>query len=211
MKGNTRTKICAVVAPIFSIISSIGVNASPLQIEPLSLIQVGHLINFETLSEMRMKAGPLNTPMHALEVSCFATGLYHEARGETREGQLAVAQVILNRMKSSAYPDTACGVIYQNAHMRNRCQFSFACDRRSDGAKNSKIYADLKQIAAQSLRLGQAPFPADSPAVSSEKDLKEITHYHTKAVSPSWGRKIEKIATIGAHIFYRSERVAKSL
>ena len=69
----------------------------------------------------------------------------------------------------------------------------------------------LRQIAKQTLKLGYAPFPAQSPASSARMNLAEITHYHTTAVSPSWGKKIEKIATIGAHIFYRSERVAKSL
>lgn len=210
MRGSRRATICASVVPALLMVSIMNANAHALQFEPLSLIQASQLIDLEKIAEFRRKSAPLNSPLQELEISCFATGLYHEARGENRQGQLAVAQVILNRMKSEVYPDTACGVIYQNAHMRNRCQFSFACDLRSDATKNEEIYAELKQMAALSLRLGRAPFPAETPA-NAQADLTEITHYHTTAVSPSWGRKIEKIATIGAHIFYRSERVAKSL
>lgn len=211
MMGTTRSIFCAALAPILLMTTPFSANARALQIEPLSLIQASQLIDLASLSKLGKTGAPLGSPMQALEISCFATGLYHEARGESREGQLAVAQVILNRMKSSAYPDTACGVIYQNAHMRNRCQFSFACDRRSDSTENSKIYAELRQLAEHALRLGQAPFATEFPRANKQEKLQEITHYHTKAVSPSWGRKIEKVATIGAHIFYRSERVAKSL
>ncbi len=68
----------------------------------------------------------------ASELKCLATAIYFEARGEPEEGQLAVAQVVLNRVKNPAYPNTICGVVYQNKTKRNRCQFSFACDGRSD-------------------------------------------------------------------------------
>lgn len=211
MRGSKRTIICAALVPILLAISSFSASARALQFEPLSLIQASQLIDLDSLNSFRKNNTQLNSPMQELEASCFATGLYHEARGESREGQLAVAQVILNRMKSSAYPDTACGVVYQNAHIQNRCQFSFACDLRSDDAKNIEIYAALKKMAERTLLLGHAPFPAESPATNAQANLQEITHYHTTAVSPAWGKKIEKIATIGAHIFYRSERVAKSL
>lgn len=207
MRGILRTIFCTALVP--ALLMSAPVRA--LQLDPLGLAHASNLIDLDMLRNIRSSSSQLNSPMQELEVSCFATGLYHEARGETRDGQLAVAQVILNRIKSTAYPDTACGVIYQNAHMQNRCQFSFACDLRSDDAKNLETYANLKQMAARTLRLGYAPFPAESPAANAARDLNEITHYHTVAVSPAWGQKIEKIATIGAHIFYRSERVAKSL
>lgn len=211
MRGIIRTIFCAVLVPSFLMISSMVAHARALQFDPLSLVRVSQIIDFNLLSEIGEVELPASAPMQTLEVNCFAVGLYHEARGESREGQLAVAQVILNRMKSKVYPNTACGVIYQNAHKRNRCQFSFACDRRSDMAKNTKVYDELKKIAEQTLMRGHAPFPAESPAENARMNINEITHYHTTAVSPSWGRKIEKITTIGAHIFYRSERVAKSL
>ena len=75
---------------------------------------------------------------------CMAAALYHEARGESTMGQLAVARVILNRARSRAYPNSICGVVYQNAERANRCQFSFACDGLSDYPRNP---ASLRQIA----------------------------------------------------------------
>jgi spore germination cell wall hydrolase CwlJ-like protein len=62
------------------------------------------------------------------EQKCLAEGIYFEARGEKVEGQAAVAQVILNRVRNPTFPNTICGVVYQNDTWRNRCQFSFACD-----------------------------------------------------------------------------------
>ena len=68
----------------------------------------------------------------ATELKCLATAIYFEARGEPEHGQIAVAQVVLNRLKNPTYPNTICGVVYQNKTHRNRCQFSFACDGRPE-------------------------------------------------------------------------------
>ncbi len=211
MRGIVRSIFCVGLVPVFLMISSVAIHARALQLDPLSLVRVGQFFDRNIIGGFGPTSIGISSPAQDLEEICFATGLYHEARGESRDGQLAVAQVILNRMKSAAYPDTACGVIYQNAHKLNRCQFSFACDKRSDAPNNTALFAELRQIAKQTLKLGYAPFPAQSPASNADMNLAEITHYHTTTVSPSWGSKIEKIATIGAHIFYRSERVAKSL
>ena len=68
----------------------------------------------------------------AKEQKCLANAIYFEARGETLRGQAAVAQVVLNRVRNPAYPETICGVVYQNQNLKNRCQFSFACDGKKD-------------------------------------------------------------------------------
>jgi spore germination cell wall hydrolase CwlJ-like protein len=68
----------------------------------------------------------------ARELRCLAEAIYFEARGEPERGQLAVGRVIINRAESGRYPDSICGVVYQNAHKRNRCQFSFACDGKPE-------------------------------------------------------------------------------
>ena len=80
---------------------------------------------------------------------CLAEGIYFEARGEPEAGQAAVAQVILNRVRNPAYPDTICGVVYQNKNWRNRCQFSFACDGRSEVIAERSQWDDARRIAAR--------------------------------------------------------------
>ncbi|MGI9415449.1 MAG: cell wall hydrolase, partial [Hyphomicrobiales bacterium] len=74
------------------------------------------------------------------QTGCLAVAIYYEARAESELGQIAVAQVILNRVESRAYPSSICGVVYQNAHMRNRCQFSFTCDGRPDDPQHAKAW-----------------------------------------------------------------------
>lgn len=150
--------------------------------------------------------------IHEIEATCLATALYHEARGETRPGQMAVARVILNRMRSKAYPDTICGVVYQGAEKPLRCQFSFACDDLPDAPGNLKSYNRLHKLAHVILEKGMPGrlLPGD-PHEYREADFNQITHYHATYVSPFWGKKIDRVGQIGRHVFYRSERVARSL
>ena len=75
------------------------------------------------------------------ELWCLATAIYFEARGESYRGQVAVAQVVLNRVKHKLYPDTICGVVFQNQNRRNSCQFSFACDGRPERITDDKSWA----------------------------------------------------------------------
>jgi spore germination cell wall hydrolase CwlJ-like protein len=127
------------------------------------------------------------------EQRCLATGIYFEARGESTKGQAAVAQVILNRVKNPSYPNTVCGVVYQNDNWRNRCQFSFACDGIKDRITEPYYWRKAQQVAL---------------AVSSgEIYLPEIgasTHYYASYVHPSWARTMQKMKKIGTHIFYRT-------
>ena len=81
------------------------------------------------------------------EQKCLATAIYFEARGESLRGQAAVAQVVLNRVRNPTYPSTICGVVYQNDHLRNRCQFSFACDGIKDRITSRANYQMAQDIA----------------------------------------------------------------
>ena len=81
------------------------------------------------------------------EIKCLATAIYFEARGEGVRGQMAIAQVILNRVKNPAYPKTICGVVYQNAKSYHRCQFSFACDGLSDTVAEKAAWREALKIA----------------------------------------------------------------
>lgn len=127
------------------------------------------------------------------EQTCLATGIYFEARGEVPKGQEAVAQVILNRVRAPSYPDTICDVVYQNQHMRNRCQFSFACDGIPDRITNKRAYAKAERIALE-VTNGDIWLP----------EVGSATHYHATYVRPRWARAMEQVDKIGLHIFYRT-------
>src|SRR5690606_29914794 len=81
------------------------------------------------------------------ELNCLATAIYFEARGESYRGQVAVGQVVLNRVQHRLYPSTICGVVYQNQHKRNACQFSFACDGIPERVTEKKPWAQAEEIA----------------------------------------------------------------
>ncbi len=129
----------------------------------------------------------------AKEQKCLATAIYFEARGETLRGQAAVAQVVLNRVRNPAYPATICGVVYQNQHLKNRCQFSFACDGKKDRILSQKSYKTAQDIA-MAVSAGKIFLP----------EVASSTHYYAQYVSPAWARSMQKMKKIGLHIFYRT-------
>lgn len=129
----------------------------------------------------------------ARELRCMATAIYFEARGEPVKGQIAVAQVIMNRTRSPIYPGTICGVIYQGHLNRNACQFSFACDGIPDRATNQQQWENSMKVAKQ--------------VISGQVWLTDIgysTHYHANYVKPVWRNMMQKIKQIGVHIFYKA-------
>ena len=123
--------------------------------------------------------------------SCLAEALYFEARGESVKGQFAVAEVILNRVDSSLFPNTVCGVIGQGGRKKYACQFTYRCDGYKEVIRERAAYARVAKVAK--LMIEGAPRPLTRGA----------TYYHTKAVSPRWSRKFTRTATIGVHHFYR--------
>ena len=123
------------------------------------------------------------------EANCMAVAVYHEARGESVEGQLAVARVIMNRAASGKYPTTWCGVVKQP------WQFSFV--NPHTGAMPGVDQASASWRKAQGItRLAMANAV---PSLSTD-----VLWYHANYVAPSWGRRLTKVSQIGAHIFYRA-------
>lgn len=125
------------------------------------------------------------------EWQCLTEALYFEARGESVEGQFAVAEVILNRVASSAYPATVCDVVHQGTGRRYQCQFTYTCDGRAEAVSEPAVYARVGKIAR--IMLDGAPRTLTGGA----------THYHTVAVRPRWAGHLPRTTTIGAHHFYR--------
>lgn len=130
------------------------------------------------------------------EMLCLTQAIYHEARGESQNGQMAVANVIVNRAMSRKFPSTICGVVFQNADKgRYKCQFTFACDGRSDmgserGAWNRS--ARLAEIAFREFQQGKRPDIVPDATL----------YYHTTAVRPNWSYTFNRVAAIGSHVFY---------
>jgi len=132
------------------------------------------------------------------EMLCLTQAIYHEARGESRDGQLAVANVIINRAMSKKYPSTICGVVFQNADKgRYKCQFTFACDGRSDMGRERTAWNRSAKMAREAFREFQQ---GERPGVVPNS----VLFYHTTAVAPRWSHTFQRVAAIGSHVFYAS-------
>ena len=126
---------------------------------------------------------------------CLANAVYFEARGEVERGQMAVAQVVLNRAFSGYYPGNVCDVVYQNAHRHLACQFTFACDSHRDVVRDQEAWETATRISRDALD-GKFWLP----------EVGKATHYHATYVNPWWVRTMTKHTKLGIHIFYRPRR-----
>jgi N-acetylmuramoyl-L-alanine amidase len=135
------------------------------------------------------------------EMWCLAQNIYYEARSSNRADRIAVADVVMNRVNDNRYPNTICDVVKQgeqhaNGKMkRNRCQFSWYCDGKSDWPTNMDAWVEAQQIAYNML------VHSDARGITEG-----ATHYHATYVEPNWARHYALIGRIGEHIFYRWER-----
>jgi spore germination cell wall hydrolase CwlJ-like protein len=138
------------------------------------------------------RLGLLDEKLRAKQEKCLADAVYFEARGEAVRGQIAVAQVVMNRVFSGFYPTTVCGVVYQNANRHLACQFTFACDNVRDVVNEPDMWERAKKIAKATLD-GQLWLP----------EVGKSTHYHAYWVHPSWVHEMKKMYRFGVHTFYR--------
>ena len=122
---------------------------------------------------------------------CLSEALYFEARGETVKGQFAVAEVIVNRVASTRFPSSICGVVNQGTGRKYQCQFTYTCDGKPENIAEPLAYERVAKVARAVLD-DRAPTLTDG-----------ATHYHTQAVRPRWSRIYTKTANIGVHLFYR--------
>ena len=138
------------------------------------------------------RLGLFDDKARAKSEKCLAEAVYFEARGEAVRGQIAVAQVVMNRTFSGFYPNTVCGVVYQNKHRHYACQFTFACDNVADIVREPDMWDRAKKIAKAMLD-GQLWLP----------EVAKSTHYHANWVHPSWVSEMRKTYRFGVHTFYR--------
>jgi spore germination cell wall hydrolase CwlJ-like protein len=124
--------------------------------------------------------------------------MYYEARGEGRAGQIAIAEVVYNRMRSGYYPRTICGGVFEGSNLHTGCQFSFTCDGVMARRKSAVVWRRTQRLALQIVtglvHLGDTTGGALS--------------FHAEDVAPSWADTMSRTIQIGHHIFYRPTRHA---
>ena len=136
-------------------------------------------------------ATPAEPQIDPRQHNCLSQGIYYEARGETQRGQVAVAEVIMNRVRSRHYPNTICGVVYQGSERSTGCQFTFTCDGSLNQRPRGRAW-DRAQRVATAVMLGY-----------TRPMTQGATHYHTHAVNPVWNSGLVETTNIGSHVFYR--------
>ncbi|MBO6730938.1 MAG: cell wall hydrolase [Maricaulis sp.] len=151
-----------------------------LESRPLSMLRTFEFEHFELASDQ------------ARELNCLSEAIYYEARSERQEGQLAVAQVVMNRKDHPAYPDSICGVVYQGSERRTGCQFTFTCDGSLERGARGRAWTRSQEVALHVF-------------MGFRRDItRRATHYHTTAVDPHWNDSLVRTRRIGTHIFYRN-------
>lgn len=193
---NVETLAVSVDAEVTT--ASISPDPAPV-VRPPATAGVGETIapKGEVTGEGRRPMSPaerlgLNASTRAKQEKCLAEGVYFESRGEPVRGQIAVAQVIVNRAFSGHYPSSVCGVVYQNSHRYLACQFTFACDRHPDVVRDQAAWKRAVTVAQGTLD-GKLWLP----------EVGKATHYHAYWVRPGWARTMQKLHRIGVHTFYR--------
>ena len=188
----------AVADPDMKIMASLPVDAD-------APVRIGEGISFAPKGEVNADNQRAKTPAERLGLSdeksraksekCLAEAIYFEARGEAVRGQIAVAQVILNRAFSGKYPDSVCGVVYQNKHRHLACQFTFACDNNPDVIREPDMW-DRAQKISKAMLDGRLWLP----------EVDRSTHYHAYWVRPSWVSEMKRNWKFGVHTFYRPRK-----
>jgi len=185
-----------VVVPIDATTRAALANAAPQQkpaLQDSGLLTLAsrmkpallHAAALQTAAPFRL-ADPTDT---AHDLDCLTAAVYYEARGESREGQAAVAQVVLNRVRSPAFPKTVCGVVYQGAAAHS-CQFSFACDRSVAARHEVGAWDRARTVAGRAL----------GGYVMST--VAGATHFHVVSLGALWNGSMVKVAQVGQHVFY---------
>jgi len=158
------------------------------QATPLASIQGGNAYGVRGANQATER--PI-TP----ELDCLATAIAYEAGYEPVDGRRAVADVILNRMRSGVHPATVCGVVYEGSSRRTGCQFTFTCDGSLRRALPGRIMSEARQIADDAL------------SGASTSLVGGALNYHADYVSPYWAASMYRVVKIGRHIFYRPARI----
>jgi len=181
-----RVETFAAMTPVTHSWSPVEVAAVPVT------LQTGASRFVRRYSNQPHYAALIDPGKRSAEMRCLAEAIYFEARSEPELGQSAVAQVVMNRVASSLYPDSICGVVYQNRHRHLACQFTFACEGRSLRIREPAPWRRAERLATE--------------IISGTTFIESVglaTHYHADYVNPRWARALLRRDKIGRHIFYQ--------
>lgn len=188
------------LTPVMEPRETLRLNPATIKLEPIAEASPPPLVTATKTTAPVASAVPPQTPVmqgidpatHIDEdLHCLALNIYHEARSEPLSGQLAVAQVTLNRVASKSFPHSVCEVVKQGGQKRNRCQFSWWCDGKSDQPTEAKAWRKSLDLGRRVLA-EQVPDPTNG-----------ALYYHATYVAPKWSRVFQRTAEIGSHLFYR--------
>lgn len=132
-----------------------------------------------------------NAAARAQALQCLSSAVYYEAGSQDDDGERAVAQVVLNRVRHPAFPGSVCGVVYQGSTRATGCQFTFTCNGSLERRPDAEGWKRAQRIASAAL------------AGAVYAPVGWATHYHANYVVPYWASTLAKSAIVGAHIFYR--------
>jgi spore germination cell wall hydrolase CwlJ-like protein len=183
---NTSTEATTPVAKIFTIVAMLA-----------ALLMAILLLNWAVSNKLAVteptETAKITAEMRDRQLGCLAKNVYYEAGGEPFEGKVAVAQVTLNRVNNSQFPNDVCKVIYQKNVFYEKvvCQFSWTCDRSVAFRPTNRANYNESMIAAQKVLLEDYRLPG----------LKDAMYFHGDYINPGWKR--ERVAKIGRHIFYK--------
>jgi spore germination cell wall hydrolase CwlJ-like protein len=176
-------------------------HAAPPAPPPLILQQVAPQQALKVNSEIPMASGPNpaaapfifkgDASARTQALQCLASAVYYEAGNQDGDGERAVAQVVLNRVRHPAFPNTVCGVVYEGSTRPTGCQFTFTCDGSLGREPDAEGWRRAKAVAEAALN-GFVYAPVGW-----------ATHYHADYVLPTWASSMAKNAIVGAHLFYR--------
>ena len=181
----------------YSLLAPASVAQAPLvyqQMSPQEAVVANAAVAFSSLPNPAARAFQFAAAApedHARALGCLTMAVYYEAASENADGQAAVAQVVLNRLRHPLFPKTVCGVVFEGSKLRTGCQFSFTCDGSLARRPSQAGWLRARQIAQRAL------------GGYVLKAVGEATHYHTMWVVPYWQPSVVKLTQIGAHIFYR--------
>ncbi len=158
---------------------------------PASLANTSTVVANTDLSDRPAYSTLVEPKDSARQMRCLAEAIYFEARSEPEQGQAAVAQVVLNRVRSGIYPTTVCGVVYQDRERPFACQFSFACEGKSLRVEEPACWATATRIADAVVK-----------GTNYDPKLASAINYHAAYVRPFWASTLKRLDRIGLHIFY---------